>query len=75
MTDVSTQTVKPLNRREAMIQGRRTYVGRPCKVHGAGARRYASSSACTACALDSANAARARERQLRTSELDIDDPN
>jgi hypothetical protein len=73
MTDVSTQIEKPPTRREAMRTARRTYVGRPCSVHGAEARRYVSNSACVACAIAGAAATKLRERQLRAAELDNDD--
>jgi hypothetical protein len=73
MTDVSTQIEKPPTRREAMRTARRTYVGRPCAVHGAEARRYVSNSACVACAIAGAAATKQRERELRAAELDNDD--
>jgi hypothetical protein len=64
--------VKPVTRREAMRSGRRRYVGRPCKVHGPEALRYASNSACCACAISGAAATKARERELRRAEFDFD---
>jgi hypothetical protein len=64
---------RPVSRREAMRRGRRTYIGRPCRVHGAGVLRYATSSACCSCALASANATRERERAMRLVEMDDED--
>jgi hypothetical protein len=72
-TDTELQEIKAPTRREAMRTARRTYVGRPCSVHGAEARRYVSNSACVACAIAGAAATKQRERQLRAAELDNDD--
>jgi hypothetical protein len=74
MTDVSTQPIKrPPTRREAMSHGRRTYVGRPCRVHGPGAKRYTTSSGCVECAIANAVATKLRERELRAAEWELDD--
>jgi len=73
MADIATRHTKPLTRREAMRAGRRTYVGRPCPIHGPNVLRYTTSSGCRECAIASALATKQRERVQRAAEVDIDD--
>jgi len=73
MSDTSLQPMKPVTRREAMRAGRRTYVGRPCPIHGPNVLRYTTSSGCRECAIASALATKQRERVQRAAEVDIDD--
>ncbi len=64
-------TPAPVTRREALLTGRRRYVGRPCKIHGAGALRYTTNSGCVACSIASALATKQRERSLAaTADMD-----
>ena len=65
--------VKTVTRRQAMFGARRTYVGRPCRVHGVGAKRYFSSSGCVACHILRAAKAKERERSIRNADFDLED--